>query len=116
MTARHDSPVASANPGGARDESPDHIDRPLEEWVTEQRWFASKAREVASVNVLARVELSSSPALALELVETRFQAGTHELYQLLAGEDEGLRALAAMLGSEATVDGVAFHGGSGADR
>ena len=90
---------------------PDHIDRPLEQWVTEQRWFASKAREVASVNVLARVELSSSPALGLELVETRFQAGTHELYQLLPGEDGGLRALAAMLGSEATVDGVAFHGG-----
>ena len=90
---------------------PDRIDRPLEEWVTEQRWFASKAREVASVNVLARVALSEAPALGLELVETRFQAGTHELYQLLPGEDGGLRALAGMLGSEATVDGVAFHGG-----
>jgi predicted trehalose synthase len=90
---------------------PDHIDRPLEEWVTEQRWFASKAREVAAVNVLARVALNAAPALELELVETRFQSGTHELYQLLPGEDEGVRALAAMLGSEATVDGVSFHGG-----
>ncbi len=90
---------------------PDHIDRPLEQWVTEQRWFASKAREVAAVNVLERVELSASPKLAIELVETRFQAGTHELYQLLPGEDGGLRRLAAMLGSEATVDGVCFHGG-----
>jgi predicted trehalose synthase len=90
---------------------PDHIDRPLEEWVTEQRWFASKAREVASVNVLARVALNAAPALELELVETRFQSGTHELYQLLPGEDDGVRALAAMLGSETTVDGVTFHGG-----
>ncbi len=90
---------------------PDHIDRPLEEWVTEQRWFASKAREVASVNVLERIELSAAPKLDIELVETRFQAGTHELYQLLPGEDGGLRRLAGMLGSEATVDGVSFHGG-----
>jgi len=90
---------------------PDRIDRPLEEWVREQRWFASKAREVASVNVLAHVDLSDSPALELELVEARFHAGTHEIYQLLQGDDEGLRALAAMLGAEATVDGVSFHGG-----
>jgi predicted trehalose synthase len=90
---------------------PDRIDRPLEEWVREQRWFASKARAVASVNVLAHVGLSASPALELELVEARFHAGTHELYQLLQGDDEGLRVLAAMLGSEASVDGVSFHGG-----
>jgi len=90
---------------------PDRIDRPLEEWVREQRWFASKAREVASVNVLAHVDLSDSPALELELVEARFHAGTHEIYQLLQGDDEGLQALAAMLGAEATVDGVSFHGG-----
>ena len=90
---------------------PDQIDRPLEQWVTEQRWFASKAREVASVNVLARVALSEDPALGLELVETRFQAGTHELYQLLPGENGAVRVLARLLGTEATVDGVAFHGG-----
>ena len=90
---------------------PDHIEGPLEEWVTEQRWFASKSREVASVTVLERIALSESPALEIELIETRFQAGTHELYQLLAGEDGGLRRLAGMLGSEATVDGVSFHGG-----
>ena len=40
--------------GGRRVSLPDHIDGPLEEWVTEQRWFASKSREVASVNVLER--------------------------------------------------------------
>jgi maltokinase len=90
---------------------PDHIEGPLEDWVTEQRWFASKSREVASVTVLERIGLSESPALEIALVETRFQAGTHELYQLLPGEDGGLRRLAAMLGSEATVGGVSFHGG-----
>ncbi len=90
---------------------PDHVDRPLEEWVTEQRWFASKAREVASVNVLEHIALSDSPRLGIELIETRFHAGTHELYQLLTGEPDGLRRLAAMLGAEATVDGVSFHGG-----
>jgi predicted trehalose synthase len=90
---------------------PDHIEGPLEDWVAQQRWFASKSREVASVNVLAQVGLSASPALELELIEARFHAGTHELYQLLQGEDEGLRVLAAMLGAEASVDGVSFHGG-----
>jgi maltokinase len=90
---------------------PDRIEGPLEEWVCKQRWFASKSREVASVTVLERVGLSASPALELELVETRFQAGTHELYQLLQGDDDGLRVLAAMFGSEASVDGVSFHGG-----
>ena len=90
---------------------PDHIEGPLEEWVTEQRWFASKSREVASVTVLERIALSASPALEIELVETRFQSGTHELYQLLPGEDGGMRVLAGLLGAEATVDGVSFHGG-----
>jgi maltokinase len=90
---------------------PDQISDPLEDWVIAQRWFASKAREVASVNVLDEVSLSEQPALKLTLVEARFQAGTHELYQLLPGEPEGMRALAELLGAEATIDGVAFHGG-----
>ncbi|MDP8968555.1 MAG: hypothetical protein M3N04_08140 [Actinomycetota bacterium] len=90
---------------------PDHIDGPLEEWVRQQRWFASKAREVASINVLESVTLSDEPKLELELVEARFHAGTHELYQLLPGEDAALRVLARMLGDEAQVGAVSFHGG-----
>src|SRR5215213_1621840 len=91
---------------------PDRIDGPLEEWVMKQRWFASKAREVAAVNVLERVTLSDQPSLELQLVEARFQAGTHELYQLLPGEGEdAVRALARLLGEEAQIGGVAFHGG-----
>ena len=58
----------------------------LHEWVLEQRWFASKAREVAQLNVLEAVTLrEDSPKLVLALVEARFQTGTHELYQLPLG-------------------------------
>ena len=91
---------------------PDRIDGPLEEWVMKQRWFASKARAVAHVNVLERAVLSEDPSLELQLVEARFQAGTHELYQLLPGEgEEGARVLARLLGEAATVGDVSFHGG-----
>jgi maltokinase len=90
---------------------PDAVTGPLDEWIVQQRWFASKAREIAGLNVLARVELSDDPALALELVEARFQAGTHELYQLLPGAPGAVDVLGALLGGEAAIDGVAFHGG-----
>jgi len=76
-----------------------------------QRWFASKAREVASVNVLRSVALSEVPRLGLDIVEARFHSGTHELYQLLPGEPDAVRALAGLFGSETTADEVAFHGG-----
>ena len=58
----------------------------LHDWVLEQRWFASKAREVAQLNVLEAVTLrEDAPMLVLALVEARFQTGTHELYQLPLG-------------------------------
>jgi len=58
----------------------------LHEWVLEQRWFGSKAREVAQLNVLEAVTLrSDAPALVLALVEARFATGTHEHYQLPLG-------------------------------
>ncbi|HEX8122211.1 MAG TPA: phosphotransferase [Solirubrobacteraceae bacterium] len=58
----------------------------LADWLVEQRWFASKSREVAGVRVLEEVEIGD---VTLMLVEVRFQAGTHELYQvpLCRGED-----------------------------
>jgi maltokinase len=90
---------------------PDQTTEPLEAWLTEQRWFASKSREVAVVNVLRRVPLSAAPVLDLEIIEARFNAGTHELYQLLPGEPGGVRALAELFGREAAADGVSFHGG-----
>jgi maltokinase len=58
----------------------------LREWVVEQRWFASKAREVAALNVLEAVVLREEPPLlVLALAEARFQPGTHETYQLPLG-------------------------------
>jgi trehalose synthase-fused probable maltokinase len=58
----------------------------LGEWLLGRRWFASKARDVAQVHVLDAVVLhEGDPALVVACVEARFQAGTHELYQLLLG-------------------------------
>ena len=90
---------------------PDQIAGPLEDWVIEQRWFASKTRGVASVNVLQKIELSEAPALDIEVIEARFHAGTHELYQLLPGDPGAVRVLGDLLGDEATVQCVFFHGG-----
>jgi trehalose synthase-fused probable maltokinase len=61
-------------------------ERELHDWVVRQRWFASKAREVAHLNVLEAAPLrTESPLLVLALVEARFQPGTHEVYQLPLG-------------------------------
>ena len=58
----------------------------LHDWVVAQRWFASKAREVAHLNVLEAVTLrGESPLLVLALVEAVFSPGTHETYQLPIG-------------------------------
>jgi predicted trehalose synthase len=90
---------------------PDQVTEPLEDWLMEQRWFASKAREVGGANVLRHVTLSADPPLHLEIVELRFSAGTHELYQLLPGAPGAVEALGDLFGREAVADGVSFHGG-----
>jgi maltokinase len=54
----------------------------LREWVKQQRWYASKARSVAGIEIVESVTLREDPPLVLALVETRFGTGTHELYQL----------------------------------
>lgn len=54
----------------------------LDAWVSSQRWFASKARELVRVEVLDAVTLRDDPALVVALVESVFHAGTHERYQL----------------------------------
>jgi len=64
----------------------------LGEWMVKQRWFASKAREVAGVHVLEAARLGGDPPLAIAVVEVRFHPGTHELYQvpLVLREDGGI--------------------------
>ena len=63
------------------------------EWIVEQRWFGSKAREVAHIEIAECVALREEPPqLALALVEARFGEGTHETYQVPLGlrpADEG---------------------------
>jgi maltokinase len=69
-------------------------ERELIDFVTSQRWFGSKTRDVMHSSIVDRATLrEAEPRLELLLVETRFDTGTHETYQLLA-DDNGLDALA----------------------
>ena len=56
----------------------------LHDWVVEQRWFASKSREVTHINVSEAVPLRAegSPLRVLTLMEAVLSAGTHETYQV----------------------------------
>jgi trehalose synthase-fused probable maltokinase len=65
----------------------------LIEFVTAQRWFGSKTRNVIHARTVDRAVLrADEPRLELQLVEIGFDTGTHETYQLLT--DDGLDALA----------------------
>jgi maltokinase len=58
----------------------------LSDWVQGQRWYASKSRAVAGVELVETVVLRDEPPLLfLALLQTRFATGTHELYQLALG-------------------------------
>src|ERR687896_9385 len=58
----------------------------LQEWIVEQRWFGSKTREVAGIEIVEAVDLrAEAPRLVLALVEARFGEGTHETYQVPLG-------------------------------
>ncbi len=51
--------------------------------IGEQRWFGAKSRETTGVNVVDRVSLGSSPETLDALVEVRYAAGDHDIYQLV---------------------------------
>lgn len=55
-------------------------ERVFNDWVVAQRWFASKTREVSSIEIVDSVALSDQ--LVLALIEARFPVGTHETYQV----------------------------------
>jgi trehalose synthase-fused probable maltokinase len=58
----------------------------LREWFVPQRWFGSKASEVAHLNILEAFTLRAEPPkLVLALIEARFPQGTHEVYQVPIG-------------------------------
>ena len=57
------------------------------DWIVAQRWFGSKSRDVAAIEVAECVPLrEDSPMLALVLLEARFGEGTHETYQVPLGQ------------------------------
>ena len=64
----------------------------LDQYLIEQRWFGSKAREVAHVDPLAEIPLRDD--VTAVFVESVFSAGTHETYQLIqeAGHDDDVLA------------------------
>jgi maltokinase len=79
-------------------------DESLHEWVREQRWYASKSRAVAGIEIVESVALTDE--LLLALVQTRFATGTHELYQLplsIRAADESSTASAIARSEDWTV-------------
>ena len=65
----------------------------LIDFITAQRWFGSKTREVIHATIVDRAALrEDEPRLELQIVEVVFDTGTHETYQLLT--DGGFDALA----------------------
>ncbi len=85
-------------------------DRGLREWIAAQRWYASKSRSIAGIEIVENVILRQDPLLMLTLAQTRFALGTHELYQLLLTLEP--EALVGEIGTAAqaqivTVDGCA---------
>ncbi|HEY6961577.1 MAG TPA: phosphotransferase [Gaiellaceae bacterium] len=63
----------------------------LVDFVTAQRWFGSKTRDVIDASVVDGAPLRDG--LELQLVEIKFDTGTHETYQLLV-DAGGFDALA----------------------
>ena len=75
-------------------ELPELDEQVLVDWMVAQRWFGAKASNVSHLAVLGAVPLREGepPLLAVALLEARFPAGTHEVYQVLLGarpNDEG---------------------------
>jgi maltokinase len=55
-------------------------------YVSNQRWFASKSREIAHARIVDTAPIRRQPPLlVLALLEVRFDTGTHETYQVLLG-------------------------------
>jgi maltokinase len=79
----------------------------LLEWIVDQRWFGSKSREVAHIDIVEAITLrEESPVLVLALIEARFGEGTHETYQVPLGlrpQSEGWSERVVLTGGGWTV-------------
>jgi maltokinase len=52
------------------------------QWLSRQRWYATKSRQIASLQFEQAISLESGSPLVIALAQTGFATGTHELYQL----------------------------------
>jgi trehalose synthase-fused probable maltokinase len=59
----------------------------LRDWLSQQRWYASKTRELTGIEILEQAELDDG--LVLAFVLARFATGTHDLYQVTVAVDDG---------------------------
>ena len=63
----------------------------LVDHVRGRRWFGAKTRELVGAGVVDVVPLRElEPSLHIVLAELRYPEGTHDLYQLMLGQDDGL--------------------------
>jgi trehalose synthase-fused probable maltokinase len=96
-------------------------ERELIDFVRGQRWYGAKTREVSHASIVDRAVLrDSDPTLELQIVEMRFDTGTHETYQLLTdggfdalGDPQQVRELVHMMRGAVRVpaqDGVVEFG------
>src|SRR4051812_16440211 len=103
-------------------------ERALIDFVTSQRWYGSKTRDVIHASVVDSATLRDG--LELQLIEVRFDTGTHETYQLLtdaggfdalADEAQALQLLQLMRAGETAAAGdgaiefasIGSHAGAG---
>jgi predicted trehalose synthase len=73
-----DEHVESPAAGPATALDPDAI----AEWLSRQRWYATKSRQIASLQIEEAIRLEPGSPLVLALAQTGFATGTYELYQL----------------------------------
>jgi trehalose synthase-fused probable maltokinase len=80
-------------------------------WLEGQRWYASKSRHVTGLQFEESVAITETPPLIVNLVQTRFASGSHELYQLpfvlLPADQVGTRPVVCATGNWTAVDAVA---------
>ncbi len=59
-------------------------------YLRDQRWFGAHEREVSSATLVDVVLLADDPVLEVALVDVHFEAGAHDLYQLLLHDEDGV--------------------------
>src|SRR6516162_8622416 len=64
----------------------DEVMRP---YLRDQRWFGAHEREVTTASLVDAVLLADDPVLEVALVDVHFEAGAHDLYQLLLRDEGG---------------------------